>query len=730
MANPVTRNVLRYKSAGNVQVFPKLPTEIVGGQDGLDLGTGGPALAQTETASQAGTFAHNRVVEFLNDRLALAANGGVADAWGIYKKNYPGANQWGKVIPSSAFLTVQGGCSGLHVLHPAGVPTVIFFGRRNFSTALFRYDSTDGVTWVLTHIAQGTSPSTWGQSIVYRSSVFFSTNHVTIGASGAIRAYDLATTALTTYDVSALFNSSQTASGYALHIVAGVMFLFGWSSTGPPWRGRLVKLVAGVFTHVYEDTVQGALDTTTNGHSALYTDPTTGDLVLIMTEETSGVPGVKIVSFNDPNGAATPTTRTASMFGGTFGADKYLPGGGVAHRHRRFSVFVDTQTTPGSPTTFITTWIPGGNTETWEHLGLTVEVQPVSGLAGISDDYALPYDTVGGGERSPAISHVGIEGVPIEVGGGTQYTFRGNGISAAGTLTFRGTDSEGTPSTVVPIVPASFVVGAGLLTDLEAYYHLNGDTVDASGNGRDQAITGAGGVTFAAAKIGDGAVFANNAGRLEMATAAWNNLGLNGESWTISFWLNPTTLVGGLASSSDFASNGWGIVLLGTGALRVSQNATAADTPPATLGTGTWQHVVIVSNGTTAWGGDGNRLVYVDNVLVDTQAALSSPGSANPFTIGTGNAGANPYVGLMDEFALYKGRALTVDEVGYVYNSGAGYLLEGPTPFAVTPSIVGDTIINVVPDNGFTPYTVILDIDAPGVDVSEGEVALIIPGLV
>ena len=84
----------------------------------------------------------------------------------------------------------------------------------------------------------------------------------------------------------------------------------------------------------------------------------------------------------------------------------------------------------------------------------------------------------------------------------------------------------------------------------------------------------------------------------------------------------------------------------------------------------------------------------------------------------------------MDEFALYKGRALTVDEVGYVYNSGAGYLLEGPTPFAVTPSIVGDTIINVVPDNGFTPYTVILDIDAPGVDVSEGEVALIIPGLV
>ena len=41
---------------------------------------------------------------------------------------------------------------------------------------------------------------------------------------------------------------------------------------------------------------------------------------------------------------------------------------------------------------------------------------------------------------------------PEEVAGGTKFFFRGAGSSAAGVVTFRGTDTEGTPTTVVPIV--------------------------------------------------------------------------------------------------------------------------------------------------------------------------------------------------------------------------------------------------------------------------------------
>ena len=62
--NPVTRHVVKYKGTGNVQVFPNLPTMINDAQDGADVGTGGPALADIETATPLGSFAANRNIEF------------------------------------------------------------------------------------------------------------------------------------------------------------------------------------------------------------------------------------------------------------------------------------------------------------------------------------------------------------------------------------------------------------------------------------------------------------------------------------------------------------------------------------------------------------------------------------------------------------------------------------------------------------------------------------------
>jgi hypothetical protein len=105
------------------------------------------------------------------------------------------------------------------------------------------------------------------------------------------------------------------------------------------------------------------------------------------------------------------------------------------------------------------------DTECWEWKGLSTLMLAVSGGSGISADFALPYDTVGGGERSPRIAavEIGDANQPEEVSGGTKIYFRGQGIAPVGVVTFRGTDTGGPPDTVIPIVPASLVQVSGSL---------------------------------------------------------------------------------------------------------------------------------------------------------------------------------------------------------------------------------------------------------------------------
>lgn len=458
MANsPPTYAVTRYKGSGQVEVYPLLPTQILGSQDGSDVGTGGPGLPSLETPN-ASSLTTNRNVEFLDDRYCLIAPTG-ANAVGVYKKNQPTSGQWGRVMGGGTTLTNSGAVSGLFVLHPLGVPTLCFLMFDSGSeTRLFATtDGTTGADWGTSAgkllETSGAQPNKYGQAVIYRDSVFWLHSDFTGGAgNGHVTSYDLALDILTRYS---LINIGSTPVNSAFQVHKNKLFACGnrWNNNAP---FGLMRLDAGVFNELVEDT--GTLSPG-NSHNLMFTDPASGDLV-VFTGSNGGTKVRHVVDAESVNPAVL-LTITGTILGSGEGADKYIGTGlGIS---RQWIANVDTDSDPANPRTFLTTWVPGGVTETWEWKGIAAEIEAVALLAGISDDFALPYNTVGGGMRSPRTAAVEIgdaSNAPTEVPGGTRIYFRGRGSVAVGVVTFYGTDSEGTPNTVIPIFPGT-LTGVG-----------------------------------------------------------------------------------------------------------------------------------------------------------------------------------------------------------------------------------------------------------------------------
>ena len=231
MANPATRNVLKFKGAGTVQVFPNLPTQLNGSQNGSDVGTGGPSAATLETPV-VGNFAANRNVEYLNDRYCLAFNN-INTGSGVYKKNQGGAGLWSRVSGgTNSTPAIDGACTGLHVLHPAGIPTLAFLQRDANAGGSTRVRRTvDGITgsnWVETGLvieAGGAAPTDYGQSIVYRNSiVWVHARFIGTAGTGSITQYDLVTATLTRYNVDTVMITSSGDSSGAFHVHNSKLF--------------------------------------------------------------------------------------------------------------------------------------------------------------------------------------------------------------------------------------------------------------------------------------------------------------------------------------------------------------------------------------------------------------------------------------------------------------------------------------------------------------------------
>ena len=131
--------------------------------------------------------------------------------------------------------------------------------------------------------------------------------------------------------------------------------------------------------------------------------------------------------------------------------------------------------------------------------------------------------------------------------------------------------------------------------------------------------------------------------------------------------------------------------------------------------------VAIVSDGTTI-------RAYSNGVEIwATLQTLNGLSDNDSFRIGNRRENDIPFDGLIDEVAFWD-YGLGPQQIAMIWNGGAGRQLQDKT--AQSPSISGSTIINFVPDQGKTLYTVTLDVGVAGVDIAEGDVGLIIPDLV
>jgi hypothetical protein len=454
--NPPTVKVLKFKGSGSVQVFPLLPTQVLGSQIGSNVGTGGPAAPAFEL-TPSGTIVLNRCIEFLDDSYVMMASrgaGGGNATHGVYKKNQGGADLWGRVQGGAAngIPNVHSNVTGLHVLHPAGVPTLAYL-IFDFAAELRMHSTINGTTGSSWGGAQGQlletnggGPSTSGQSIIYRNTIFWAHGNFTGGAgSGFLTSYNPATSSLERYTHSNLSSGTGAvgASGFALHVHANKLFLCG-KGGGGNHSFRLFRLDGLSLTELWDSGLSGTLLTPNVEHPTMFTDPATGDLIVFAVgQNLSSTRRTAVLRFTNPETGATavPFDISGSVLGSMEGADKYGSGGGSATLDRRWTAMVDNDTDAANPRIHLWTWAPGGATECWEWKSTSDggaswnELEPVGGLAGISDDFTLPGIQVGGGVRlaggaaRPELSDA--SNPSEEVAGGTKWYFRVYGTNVS-----------------------------------------------------------------------------------------------------------------------------------------------------------------------------------------------------------------------------------------------------------------------------------------------------------
>jgi hypothetical protein len=728
--------------AGAVQVYQLPSSQILSAQDGNDV-PGAVALMGVQT------FPCNRVCEFLGDRYIVHGAAGTS-ADGVYKKN-KSSGDWEQVFsaPSGHDTSI----SGLVVLHPDGVPTMAYQFYEPDTTADGEIAfTTDGANWTqrqLSTLISGEQPDSSGEVVVYRKSVFWA-HSVEIPLAGSTRRV------ITSHDIELNITTRYTvfdrllATGAEISLVVHKNKLFAFSvrdnvaaADGNRYELRRLGINGSSGFGAHNDAIHvesdagggqypGALG---RGHAAMFTDPASGQLIVIMSGgQSTGttvapVGGAKVLRFATAdadiagaNAGVDITSTVMSDLGnptGAGGADRYLTGGSSANPNRVWYVVVDNQTVPGATArVFLWTGFLGGNTECWEWKGINAEMEPVAGLVGIQlNQFSLNAVTAGGGQYYPRVAAIELEGIPEEVSGGTKFEFRGEGESNAGTVTFYSSTKEEAPTTVVPIV-GSLTCTSGLFRNLEGYYKFNSNRFDSSGNGRD--LNPFGSTVYVGGKFGN--AFRNlgtGSNQQHMSDIDAFDFSGAGARYAISCWYDAASIaaITTLTSKTTSNANGWTLTVRTDGSVRWDAASVGnRNTGPSVInpgGTAGFQHIVVTS--------DGSILkIYVDGVEEFSGSPFIITASTQVMMIGARDNTVEPMNGDIDEVA-YWSRGLSVKEVMSLYNAGSGREAE---TLLTTPSIAGNTIVNFTADGGLC--SVVLN----PTGIGEGEIGTLIGNLV
>ena len=207
-----------------------------------------------------------------------------------------------------------------------------------------------------------------------------------------------------------------------------------------------------------------------------------------------------------------------------------------------------------------------------------------------------------------------------------------------------------------------------LLTNIVAYYKLDGNSNDSVGSNNGTSVS----VTYS---LGNGKI--NQGGGF--LTTLPSSIGLpsgtkQSGSFTYSFWMNPTTLTPPFSQAyihSDWSGAGRNFLILqnnqnflinnGNG---ISSSDTVSTGNIITLG---WQHIVFTRNVNVI-------SLYRNGILATSYTSAYSGGATSNLTkIGADGLATAGYGfgGAIDEFGIWS-RALNATEVTSLYNGGLG----------------------------------------------------------
>lgn len=227
------------------------------------------------------------------------------------------------------------------------------------------------------------------------------------------------------------------------------------------------------------------------------------------------------------------------------------------------------------------------------------------------------------------------------------------------------TSNEVKAAAVLPITSALFGTSVtDSLTDrLIGWWKLeetSTPSLDSSGNGNSG--TWGGHTATGSGKFGNGVTMDGNGDYITVS-----GLTITPSEFTVSFWLNPTTLAN--FNQNIVATNSWGAFVFHTtssGEVYVgtdmANRLTPAELPAGTLTTGSWQHFTFTYKA-------GKGSFYKNGNLLASKTGMQDPTAWGGFSIGVNSA--NAINGRVDEVRVYT-RQLSEGEVKKLYNYAPG----------------------------------------------------------
>jgi hypothetical protein len=219
--------------------------------------------------------------------------------------------------------------------------------------------------------------------------------------------------------------------------------------------------------------------------------------------------------------------------------------------------------------------------------------------------------------------------------------------------------------------------GTGLKASLTAYWKLDetsGNAADATGNGYTMVQTGTAG-TDTGIIVNSRTTNGSSSNRMSLADNTAFEPGSSpffATMWVYTTTLAQTSYPGLFSKETESTQQSWG-TFFNDPDNKIGFLVSATGAAPFTIvytssaiSTSAWQFI--------AFGWDGSNIMISLNggAFANVAYATSIQSGTSPVFLGYRAGSSASWNGRIDEVAFWKGRCLTISEVGQIYNSGSG----------------------------------------------------------